>query len=105
MRAQLLTEGSCSDAPASAPARQDVLRRASTGPSVTIFDDTISNTTYLGTSGSFSQSGPYATYFEGTNKLVYIRGTEDEDGEWWNGKRDARKIGQGGVLVNAHYDS
>ncbi|KAK6208689.1 peptidase family m28 family [Colletotrichum tabaci] len=93
------------DAPASAPARQDVLRRASTGPSVTIFDDTISNTTYLGTSGSFSQSGPYATYFEGTNKLVYIRGTEDEDGEWWNGKRDARKIGQGGVLVNAHYDS
>ncbi|GKT94987.1 peptidase family M28 [Colletotrichum tofieldiae] len=84
---------------------QDVSRRASTGPAVTIFDDTISNTTYLGTSGSFSQAGPYATYFEGTNKLVYIRGTQDEDGEWWNDKRDARKIGEGGVLVNAHYDS
>ncbi|KZL83464.1 peptidase family m28 family [Colletotrichum incanum] len=90
---------------ARAPARRDVSRRASTGPAVTIFDDTISNTTYLGTSGSFSQAGPFATYFEGTNKLVYIRGTQDEDGEWWNNKRDARKIGEGGVLVNAHYDS
>ncbi|KAK1992285.1 putative zinc metalloprotease [Colletotrichum falcatum] len=92
------------DAPA-APAKRDVQRRASTGPAVTIFDDTISNTTYLGTSGSFNQAGPFATYFEGTNKLVYIRGTQDEDGEWWKGKRDPRKIGEGGVLVNAHYDS
>ncbi|KAK1964383.1 putative zinc metalloprotease [Colletotrichum sublineola] len=90
------------DAPA--PAKRDV-QRTSTGPAVTIFDDTISNTTYLGTLGSFSEIGPFATYFEGTNKLVYIRGTQDEDGEWWNGKRDPRKIGEGGVLVNAHYDS
>jgi len=90
---------------APAPAKRDLQRRASKGPAVTIFDDTISNTTYLGTSGSFNQAGAYGTYFEGTNKLVYIRGTFDEDGEWWNGKRDPRKIGQGGVLVNAHYDS
>ncbi|KAK2022312.1 putative zinc metalloprotease [Colletotrichum zoysiae] len=91
------------DAPA--PAKRDVRRRASTGPAVTIFDDTISNTTYLGALGSFNLAGPYATYFEGTNKLVYIRGTQDEDGEWWKGNRDPRKIGEGGVLVNAHYDS
>ncbi|OHE91790.1 peptidase family M28 [Colletotrichum orchidophilum] len=87
--------------------RKDAFERASTGPAVTVFDDIISNVTYAGTSGPLGQPGSsaYATYFEGTNKLVYIRGTEDEDGEWWRGKRDARNIGQGGVLVNAHYDS
>lgn len=61
-----------------------------------MFDDKISNISYNG-----RETGHY---FESTNKLVYIRGTEDEDGEWW--KRDqGRKIGKGGVLVNAHYDS
>ncbi|KAK1838332.1 peptidase family m28 family [Colletotrichum chrysophilum] len=69
---------------------------ASQGPRVAVFDDTISNISYNG-----RETGHY---FESTNKLVYIRGTEDEDGEWW--KRDqGRKIGKGGVLVNAHYDS
>ncbi|KAF5497001.1 Vacuolar membrane protease [Colletotrichum siamense] len=69
---------------------------ASQGPRVTVFDDTISNISYNGRETGY--------YFESTNKLVYIRGTEDEDGEWW--KRDeGRKIGKGGVLVNAHYDS
>lgn len=48
-----------------------------------------------------------AAYFEGTNILVYIRGTLDEEGEWWNkrGSRWKLPIGGGGVLVNAHYDS
>ncbi|KXH66633.1 peptidase family M28 [Colletotrichum salicis] len=87
--------------------RKDAVERASTGPLVTVFDDIISNVTYAGTSGPLGQPGSsaHATYFEGTNKLVYIRGTEDEDGEWWKNKRDSRNIGQGGVLVNAHYDS
>ncbi|KAH0441677.1 peptidase family m28 family [Colletotrichum camelliae] len=72
-------------------------KTASQGPRVTLFDDTISNISY-------NADGRTGVYFESTNKLVYIRGTEDEDGEWW--KRDeGRKIGKGGVLVNAHYDS
>ncbi|TDZ54632.1 Vacuolar membrane protease [Colletotrichum trifolii] len=91
------------------PARSDAVHRASTGPLVTVFDDIISNVTYVNTGGNLGTNlGPVGpgqgTYFEGTNKLVYIRGEEDEDGEWWK-NRDGRTIGKGGVLVNAHYDS
>lgn len=48
-----------------------------------------------------------AAYFEGTNIIVYIRGTLDEEGDWWKKRASHRRlpIGQGGVLVNAHYDS
>lgn len=48
-----------------------------------------------------------SVYFEGTNIIVYIRGTEDEEGEWWKSDHfDAEKThGKGGVLINAHYDS
>jgi len=38
--------------------------------------------------------------------MVYIRGTEDDEVEWW--KADDLSIDKspksGGVLVNAHYD-
>jgi len=44
-----------------------------------------------------------ADYFEGTNIAVYIRGKDDDTGDWWkNTDRVPRKKG---VLVNAHYDS
>lgn len=84
------------------PAPQDPTLRSS-GPAVTVFDDTVSNVTWASTK-ALGWYGP--GYFEGTNKAVYIRGTEDEDGEWWKSKnRNVRVIGRGGVLVNAHYDS
>lgn len=59
---------------------------------VHIIDDNISNATF--------SSGSTSVYFEGTNIIVAIRGSEDDEPFDWN--RDA---GNGGVLVNAHYDS
>ncbi|KAI9684216.1 MAG: hypothetical protein M1829_003486 [Trizodia sp. TS-e1964] len=82
-------------------------RRLDAIPHVTIFDDNVSNVT-------FSAPGPsrapgQSVYFEGTNIIVYIRGTEDDDADWWNfqdGEEFARRPkGIGGILVNAHYDS
>ncbi|OLN89797.1 Vacuolar membrane protease [Colletotrichum chlorophyti] len=81
----------------------------SIGSTVTVFDETTSNVTFTGISrplgsalGGNELNG--VTYFEGTNKIVYIRGSQDPDGEWWK-KPDPKNIGKGGVLVNAHYDS
>lgn len=80
------------------------LHRNSTLSPVVIFDD-------LKTNLSFSRSagGSIHVYFEGTNIIVYIRGTrEDEQSDWWmnskNGSADGYR-GIGGILVNAHYDS
>ena len=45
-----------------------------------------------------------SVYFEGTNIIVYVRGTDDEETKWWTdpkGKPGSKR----GVLVNAHYDS
>ncbi|OTA67181.1 hypothetical protein K449DRAFT_324824 [Hypoxylon sp. EC38] len=55
----------------------------------------------------FGSTIPTATYFEGTNIVVYIRGKDDPHGRWWeNGAVYSDKvIGKGGVLMNAHYDS
>lgn len=93
---------------------------------VTVFDDLTSNFTVrmdqvrLGTNAPTRSNGGSAVYFEGTNILVYIRGTDDEDGDWWKSDRkvhggsgeepaaqarEGKLIGKGGVLVNAHYDS
>lgn len=60
----------------------------SADPAVTVFDDLVSNVTCsalgsIGAPGSSRNPGQ-STYFEGTNIMVYIRGTEDEDGPWWN---------------------
>lgn len=80
------------------------LAERSASPAVTVFDDNVSNVTWA--AGSKILSYGNAGYFEGTNKMVYIRGTEDEEGKWWQSpNRDVRLIGKGGVLVNAHYDS
>lgn len=79
---------------------------------VTVFNDLMSNVTLrFGGLPGFHTPGEgesgNAAYFEGTNVIVYIRGSLDEEGEWWKRKRNHLKlpIGKGGVLVNAHYDS
>ncbi|RBQ83652.1 hypothetical protein VDGD_04651 [Verticillium dahliae] len=90
-----------------ADATLELSSRSSSAPSVTVFDDNLANVTWATDIGMLGDhTAGVGTYFEGTNKLVYIRGTEDEEGEWWkSGKNDVRVIGKGGVLVNAHYDS
>jgi hypothetical protein len=62
---------------------------------VVIFNDMISNVTF--------SEGKLSVYFEGTNILVYIRGSADESRDWWTSR--SRPTGPGGILVNAHYDS
>ncbi|OJJ89687.1 M28 family metallopeptidase [Aspergillus glaucus CBS 516.65] len=69
-------------------------------PEVVVFDDLQSNLTFA---GSVLGSTGVGVYFEGTNIMVYIRGSEDEKGDFWE---DSDYIpDKGGVLVNAHYDS
>ena len=66
-----------------------------------IFNDMISNVSF--SSSLFGLPG-ISVYFEGTNIVVYIRGSEDDQSDWWMDP-DAKPRGNGGVLVNAHYDS
>ncbi|KAL8939157.1 MAG: hypothetical protein Q9216_003511 [Gyalolechia sp. 2 TL-2023] len=72
-----------------------------------VFSDVTSNVTFSsGGKKNDSQSDREAgvsTYFEGTNIVVYIRGSEDGDQDWWNTGQEPPE--KGGVLVNAHYDS
>lgn len=78
-----------------------------TSHGVTVFNDLSSNVTMSFSGQPGSPASSVAAYFEGTNVLVYIRGSEDEKGEWWRTRSNRRKlpIGGGGVMVNAHYDS
>lgn len=46
---------------------------------------------------------PWTCYGESQNVLVYIRGKNDQEGDWWNASK--KYDGPGGALVNAHYDS
>lgn len=66
-----------------------------------VWDGGSENVTYA---NKWLASSPTVRYTENENVVVYIRGTEDEEGTWWE---DTAKPydGQGGVLVNAHYDS
>ncbi|KIV78612.1 hypothetical protein PV11_06246 [Exophiala sideris] len=67
-----------------------------------IFEDNLSNLTF--SSERIPRAAGISVYFEGTNIIVYIPGTEDDKKQWWrapNGKPSARNA----VLVNAHYDS
>ncbi|KAI9703734.1 MAG: hypothetical protein M1836_007504 [Candelina mexicana] len=82
-----------------------------TTSSVVMFNDMVSNLTFS-SAGVATSSGQHkkpgtSVYFEGTNILVYIRGSEDDEGDWWNtASLAARKQNaKGGVLINAHYDS
>jgi hypothetical protein len=75
---------------------------------VAIFDDLVSNITLTMSKGSAStkeESCGLGTYFEGTNLIVYIRGTDDDEGEWWTAPPEEWSPGHHGTLVNAHYDS
>ncbi|KAK3706125.1 hypothetical protein LTR37_012952 [Vermiconidia calcicola] len=66
---------------------------------VTVFEDNSSNVTFV----DDFRKVPWTCYGESTNILVYIRGKDDKNGDWW--ESNEQYDGQGGVLVNAHYDS
>ena len=76
------------------------------GALAVVFSDLTSNVTFSmpgrGSNGSHRNAG-MSVYFEGTNIIVYIRGSEDGDEDWWRANK--KPPGKGGVLVNAHYDS
>ena len=76
-------------------------------PPATVFNDLISNFTNSAPLSSIAGKPLAAsTYFEGSNIVVYIRGTEDEEGEWWNSDPSTNVThGKGGVMINAHFDS
>lgn len=86
---------------------------ATAADDVTVFNDVVSNLTQsmdqsrVGSNAPSRANGGIAAYYEGTNIMVYIRGTDDEEGEWWKRRKPkGRKlIGKGGTLINAHYDS
>lgn len=77
-------------------------------PGVTLFDDQISNATFLteNTVKGSNVDGQSGQYFEGTNFYAYIHGKEDPEGDWWTTAEGSETFrGAGGVLVNCHYDS
>ena len=76
------------------------LSSTSNATSVVVFNDLVSNLTFA---GEASGAHGLSVYFEGTNIIVYIRGTKDDPREWW--RSTSTPEGLGGVLVNAHYDS
>ena len=82
--------------------------RARSSPAVTVFNDLEANysTTALTSIGVTGRRLGISTYFEGSNIIVYIRGSEDEEGEWWlRNPVSTETHGKGGVMVNAHFDS
>ncbi|KAF7589448.1 hypothetical protein BBP40_004285 [Aspergillus hancockii] len=84
-----------------APSEQEYQAVGEEKPDVFIFDDVHSNlTTYGGT----LKDADLGVYFEGTNVIVYIRGTEDDTEPWWEAPNGV-PTSSGGVLVNSHYDS
>ncbi|KAF4121923.1 Peptidase family M28 [Geosmithia morbida] len=78
-------------------------KRSSDSSLITLFDDQVSNFTRLSELSRWTPVG--GTYFEGNNFYVYIRGTEDPDGDWWNDVSSVAVHGAAGVLVNCHFDS
>lgn len=67
---------------------------------VQIIDDNVSNATF--------SLGETSVYFEGTNIIVAIRGSEDKEPFFSTSQKPLgtpRVAKNGGVLVNAHYDS
>lgn len=68
---------------------------------VVVFSDNVSNVTF-----HFDQKSDVpipSVYFEGTNIIVYIRGSDDDPDDWFLTNKKPKS--KGGVLVNAHYDS
>ena len=110
----LVTEDQQSHGPAegeivSAALNHDELRARASPPDAVIFNDLVAN--YTGSAlTKIGQSGRrlgISTYFEGSNIIVYIRGTEDEEGEWWKTTTawEPKVHGKGGAMINAHFDS
>lgn len=67
---------------------------------VEVIDDNLSNVTF--------SEGASTVYFEGTNIIIAIRGSDDEEAFYepeGNPLKNTRASTNGGVLVNAHYDS
>jgi len=89
--------------------RQNDLRVRDFSPSAVIFNDLVSNytSTALTSIGVTGRRSGISTYFEGSNIIVYIKGTEDEAEEWWKAPSPSIKHprGKGGIMVNAHFDS
>lgn len=86
--------------------KENGISSSSATSSVVVFSDITSNLTFS-IEGRLKDAGPgrdpgYSVYFEGSNIIVYIRGSEDEPGDWWTA--DRKPQGKG-VLVNAHFDS
>lgn len=79
------------------------VRREDGSNSIHIFNDLTSNLTFSSSNSSMSVA------HAGLNIIVYIRGTEDEPGDWWKTEEkqqsDVGSVEKYGVLVNAHYDS
>ncbi|KAK2812633.1 hypothetical protein FQN50_001279 [Emmonsiellopsis sp. PD_5] len=71
-------------------------------PEVFVFDDNTSNLTY--SDSGVGRKAIVGVYFEGTNIIVYIRGSDDDPDNWWE-RPNGKPKGKGGALVNAHYDS
>lgn len=91
---------------------QDSLVSAQDKPrGATLFDDRTSNVSWTYNTarrmGSNISKGTWlGQYFEGNNYYVYIHGKDDPEGEWWRDESKYKKFrGQGGVLVNCHFDS
>jgi len=81
--------------------RDWLLTRIEAKENIVAFSDRLSNV-------SFSEGGAGGTpglsvYFEGTNIVVYISGSEDDHSDWYKTGKEPK--GKGGVLINAHYDS
>ena len=98
----IVTENGVSSAlyPSSSGTLENVHPSSESAP-VVIFSDNVSNVSF-----EFDQRGNApvpSVYFEGTNIIVYIRGSEDDPDDWF--LTDKKPTGKGGVLVNAHYDS
>ncbi|TGO46036.1 hypothetical protein BOTNAR_0618g00030 [Botryotinia narcissicola] len=86
------------------------LRARKESPAVTVFNVVRSNysSNALTSIGVKGRKLGISTYFEGNNIICYIRGSDDEEGEWWKtGSVNSKgKVhGKGGVMVNAHFDS
>lgn len=99
---EIVTENGVSSAsyPSSGGTLEDVHKSSESAP-IVIFSDNVSNVSF-----QFDQKGKApvpSVYFEGTNIIVYIRGSEDDPNDWF--LTDKKPKGEGGVLVNAHYDS
>lgn len=68
---------------------------------VTLFAEDTSNLTFV----DARRKLPWTCYTESENILVYIRGKNDDERDFWSLSDHEHTAQDSGVLVNAHYDS